>query len=283
MKKFSIRVLIIVVALIGVVMLALVSCKPPEVETTPLQTPTISTGDLQIEVTDLYGQPLPGAKAVSGEQPSGQLKLTGLTDTNGTVLFSGIKSGNYVFTVSVADYVPAEINVPVQGGQVNKITVNLAKTVYAPDDILFTPGGPSYRANHQQAGVTNPWPPIEMTTVTLANPRYPAKITYRDYIETAPGETRNNIFYVILPDVDPSERNLPVLDVSLQVVNLPPGITAVQTDMQWHGSGPTRRCVTPMVIAISDEVKAGEYVFNIDVVLNGVDYGSLLCKLKVTP
>ena len=93
--------------------------------TPPPSTSILSTGDLQIKVANLDDRPLPGAKVVSEEQPFGQLKVTGLTDTSGKVLFSDIISGDYMFNISLADYAPVEMTVIVQGGQINTIPVTM--------------------------------------------------------------------------------------------------------------------------------------------------------------
>ncbi len=206
--------------------------------TPPPATSTPPNGNLQTKVTDLYGKPLQGAKVVSEEQPDGQLKVTGLTDASGTVTFNDIKSGNYRFYVSHADYVQTEITVTVQGGQTTSVAVSIAAVGQALDDIVPTPGGPAYRANIQQQGVSNPWPLVQTATATLDNSDNPAQITYRDSIETAPGQNRNNLFYVTLPNVNPYDRSLPALAIALKAENLPAGIFAIQDDLQWHNETP---------------------------------------------
>ena len=58
-------------------------------------TTTTGYGTLKVTVYGLDHQPLNGAKVISNSQPGGQLKVTGLTDLNGTVLFQNIKTGEY--------------------------------------------------------------------------------------------------------------------------------------------------------------------------------------------
>ena len=65
---------------------------------------TTGTGNLTIKVTAGDGELLQGAKVVSNEQPAGQLKVTGLTDNTGTVIFNDIKSGDYDFYINRFDY-----------------------------------------------------------------------------------------------------------------------------------------------------------------------------------
>jgi len=165
---------------------------PPPVGTT---TPT---GNLRIKVSDFGDRALQGAKIVSGTQPDGQPELSGMTDADGTITFENIKQGRYEFTASLADYIQMNIRVTVTGGRTTDVAFHMAHVGEAPDDILPAPGmGPQYRANMtavRRGGthVVNPWPPILGTEVTIGTPPNTAQITYRDYIETEAGQTRNN-------------------------------------------------------------------------------------------
>lgn len=83
--------------------------------------------DLKIMVRGPDGPPLSGAKVVSDTQPEGQLKVTGLTGDDGFVTFSGIKAGNYDFTVSRFGYEPREVSYTVVAGHM-QVTVTLTKS-----------------------------------------------------------------------------------------------------------------------------------------------------------
>jgi hypothetical protein len=256
---------------------ALVQWTPP-----PLPTTTATTGNLQIKVIDSNGQPLQGAKVVSQEQPDGQLKVTGLTDASGDVTFDDIDAGNYSFYISHADYAQLDVSLSVIGSQTTSLTFTLPGIGQAADDIVFTPGGPAYRANVHQMGVISPWPPVPTTNATLGNPGGQAEIEYRNNIQTDAGQTRNNLFYITLPDVSPTDTSLPPLTISLQAQNLPAGIIAVQTDLSWHDGDPARRAAAAMTVQVPADVAAGDYSFNIDVTLNGTDYGTLPCTVSVS-
>jgi hypothetical protein len=95
---------------------------PPAAITSP------TSGNLQIKVTDLTDSPLAGAKVVSEEQPEGQLKVTGGTDSSGIVIFQDIKPGKYRLYVNRFDYIQTDIMVTVTGGQTTSATVNLTAT-----------------------------------------------------------------------------------------------------------------------------------------------------------
>jgi hypothetical protein len=141
----------------------------------------------------------------------------------------------------------------------------------APDDILPAPGrGPVYRANVHQQGVENPWPSIETTDVVLGSGSNEVPITYRNYIETRAGETRNNIIYVTIP-------NKKFRSLSLYSIDIPAGMSLTE-GMRWHGPG---SMASVLVIEISQDVPPGQYAFEIGLEINGKDYGTVPCTIKV--
>ncbi|HUT69009.1 MAG TPA: carboxypeptidase-like regulatory domain-containing protein [Dehalococcoidales bacterium] len=245
---------------------------PPAGTSTP-------TGNLQVEFKNFSDRPLQGAEVVSIKQPDGQPELSGLTDADGIVAFNDIQQGRYEFTVSLADYTQMDIRVTVTGGRTAGVAFHMAHVGESPDDFVPAPGmGPQYRANVLVQGVTNPWPPILGTEVTLGTPPNMAQITYRDYIETEAGQTRNNMFIAYLPGVDPSDATFDAIEVTLSGTDLPYGITVTQ-DWQWHGPGTWNK--TALKIEISPHVEPGEYTFNINVEINGKDYVTVPCMIEV--
>ncbi len=77
---------------------------------------------------DAGGSPLPGAKVVSAEQPEGQLKVTGMTRDDGSVLFTGIRAGTYDFYVNRYEYEQkSNIRIAVTAGQTTDFTVMLER------------------------------------------------------------------------------------------------------------------------------------------------------------
>lgn len=159
----------------------------------------------------------------------------------------------------VREPVPARDMLPMQGGE------------EASDDIMPTPGGPVYRANFHQQGVENPWPPIESREVVLAGNVYSPGVTYRDYMETEVGESRNNILHI-----NTGGRGINKLD--LYTVDRPAGIEVVE-GMCWHGPGPV---AVVLVIEVSQDIAPGQYTFEIGVKINGTDCGTVPCTIKVT-
>jgi hypothetical protein len=83
------------------------------------------TGNLEVHIQDANGVPLAGGKVISNEQPEGQLKVTGSTDSNGNVIYKNIAAGEYTFYISRFDYVQKDFTVNVIGGKTTSLTFTL--------------------------------------------------------------------------------------------------------------------------------------------------------------
>lgn len=182
-----------------------------------------------------------------------------------------------ILILAIAALAGCDNQSPQEQGPTPSSTV--VQTEEAPDDIVYPPGGPAYRANVHQAGVSDRWPPIQSKDVTLNGPSGIAQATYRDYIETEAGKIRNNIFSVYLPDAQPV-NDTKAIELSLEAVDALEGISVTQGD-NVHLSDPARRTKTILKIAIASQIPQGEYNFNIVVKIDGKDYGSVLCTIKV--
>jgi hypothetical protein len=90
-------------------------------------TPT-GNGSLRVLVLGENSVPLAGAKVVSNTQPEGQLKVTGITQADGTVTYDDIKAGDYEFYVSRFDYEQKEFKVIVPAKSTTEIAINLVRT-----------------------------------------------------------------------------------------------------------------------------------------------------------
>lgn len=144
----------------------------------------------------------------------------------------------------------------------------------APDDIVFTPGGLAYRANVHAAGKKNPWPDIESKKVVLGEGLETARVSYRDYIETKAGETRNNLFYLSIISNGVAKS---INDAILEVREIPHGIQIEdgEKSYQWD------RIDMVIVIEVSQQAEPGEYGFEVGVNIDGEDYGKVPCIIKV--
>ncbi len=149
----------------------------------------------------------------------------------------------------------------------------------ANDDIVYPPGGFTYRANVHQQGERD-WPAVQQTEVTLEALSGTIDIQYRDYIETKAGETRNNIFFL-------NGRNAPELLDPLQVyyvaVDLPDGITIERDRQMYGGIGGQDKTSSRVAleISIAPEVTPGEYPFLIHLEYEGKDFGGIPLMIKV--
>ncbi|MDP2729695.1 MAG: hypothetical protein Q8O55_04360 [Dehalococcoidales bacterium] len=139
-----------------------------------------------------------------------------------------------------------------------------------PDDLTYGPGGFTYKANFQQQGVRNPWPPIISKDVVLADN---ITISYRAEIETRAGEIRNNI--VAARKAGGGHENP---ELNLSVSNVPAGIEVKEGE---EGGGLPGTVKHLLIIEISKDVKPGEYTFDIGIEFNGKDYGKIPCTIKV--
>ena len=141
----------------------------------------------------------------------------------------------------------------------------------AADDIIFTPGGPAYRANVHEAGPNNPWPEVQTVIVQLSG-NDAISLRYRENIETKAGETRNNILGLSGVNIF-EKQGTPVVFVPL---NLSAGIAAIEEQTT---IGPMTAAV--MQIGIPPLITAGDYTFNIHVEIDGKDYGQVPCTITV--
>jgi hypothetical protein len=84
-------------------------------------------GTLQVLILDGNGIPVPGAKVVSDEQPEGQLKVTGGTNSEGMVTYRNLRPGTYRFYTTSIEY--KEFDVVVTVGEEVSITIKLEATI----------------------------------------------------------------------------------------------------------------------------------------------------------
>ena len=140
-----------------------------------------------------------------------------------------------------------------------------------PDDVIPSPGGMAYRANVHEQGKPDLWTAVEVGTAVLADN---VTIYYRSDIETRAGELRNNIISVGIP----GRHDLSIRDLNLIVSNLPAGIVVREGEA---GGGLPGTIAQVLIIEISQDVKPGEYIFEINVEFEGKYYGKIPCTVTV--
>jgi hypothetical protein len=148
------------------------------------------------------------------------------------------------------------------------------------DDIVLTPGGPSYAGNTVSANVSHPLTPVDITQVTLSQGSVFAYVSYRAEIETKKPAIRNDIInvFVMGKDISTTQPANAVQGLVIYLLDLPAGV-AVTEGMQISSPLSTS---SVLVFDISEEAKVGTHKFQIDLKINGVDFGTLSCTLKVT-
>ncbi len=148
------------------------------------------------------------------------------------------------------------------------------------DDIILTPGGPTYAGNMHSANVTHPLTPVIMVQVTLSQNSTNANISYRAVIESQKPAVRNNIINVFLmgKSVNTNQPINPVQGITIYTVDLPSGVTITE------GMNLTSPLSTSsvLVLDITADAKTGTHKFKIGLVINGIDFGTLPCTLTVT-
>lgn len=87
--------------------------------------PESRTGNLKVRLQDSNGNPLWGGKVISDTQPEGQLKVTGLTNNDGKVIYNNILPGEYEFYISRFDYLQKNFSVKVIAGKTTSLMFTL--------------------------------------------------------------------------------------------------------------------------------------------------------------
>jgi hypothetical protein len=149
----------------------------------------------------------------------------------------------------------------------------------ANDDIVYPPGGPTYRAKVHEMDKPD-WPPVEEVTKSIEALGGTMRCQYREYIDTATGEIRNNILYLFgedAPDLtDP-------LDVEYYVAGLPDDIGIILGG-HWYGGAAGHNMQSSKVvfqIDITPQVNPGECTFYIVLMYEGEQIAALPCMIKV--
>jgi hypothetical protein len=210
------------------------------------------SGRSAVGITGIRGVPNTGSykwtvpESVGGDSITGINKRILIGPTNITTYGNGGISGVFTIVTPIAP---------------------LYSVMEAADDVIPNRIGLwTYRAD---AANQNQWPEIQQVTQSFAISDT-VSIAYRAYIETFPGQTRNDIIYISdsagqirANSIGPNSY---VGDIKISVVGLPAGITADPgTTIHFH---------------ISSNVTPGEYTFQINAQINGTNC-TLPCAVKV--
>ena len=119
---FKQKILFVFISLILVSSASLTACSTPSTTTT-----SSNTGELKVLVFGEGAVPLAGVSVNSNAEPGGQKKVTGITNSDGIVIYANIISGEYVFHINKVDYEQAAFNVSILIDKTTTVTVNLVR------------------------------------------------------------------------------------------------------------------------------------------------------------
>jgi len=149
----------------------------------------------------------------------------------------------------------------------------------ASDSIVLFDSGPSYVGNSASANKNN-YPPVAITQATVIKGTTQLHISYRADIEGPRGEIRYNIISVFLTgkDINSSspQNNISTFDV--YTLSVPEGL-AITEATEWTGGLSSGSL---LLLNVSDSLSTGKYKFDIGLLVNGDDYGTVPCTLTVT-
>ena len=150
-----------------------------------------------------------------------------------------------------------------------------AITTEAADDLVPIPAGfVEYRAQVEP----NQFGKVETAVITFGAGANAFHVNYRDYIETRPGETRNNAFYIWQQNNQGARQK--ICNVVLSSDDIPAGITVNMNSGYYDSFG--AEWIQIMQINTFSNTQPFTYTFNIGVKINGKDCGTIPCTLKVT-
>jgi hypothetical protein len=89
---------------------------------------TITTGTIQLHVTETDGNPINEANVTTTSHPPGISALTGTTDEAGHIAFNDVPEGSYTIQISKTGYDTKNETISVTASQTTDHTTNLSKT-----------------------------------------------------------------------------------------------------------------------------------------------------------
>ena len=139
--------------------------------------------------------------------------------------------------------------------------------------------GPSYVGNSASANKNN-YPPVSIAQATLVKGTTQAHISYRADIEGPRGETRYNIISVFMTgkDINNDSPQNTIDTLSIYTLSVPEGLS-VKELTQWSSDLASGSILS---LNVPDDYAIGRYKFDIGILVNGEDFGTVPCTLSVT-
>lgn len=157
------------------------------------------------------------------------------------------------------------------------LTINVRASA---DDIVETPGGPTYRARVRGPG-EEPWPPVEEQTVTLGTQG--VQLDYRDFVETKIGECKGILFTLHTTGTEMENKDINYTVGMIENDTLKPLPEPLEIVEMWTYDSPPHLSspVTVILIGTDDRMSQPEE-FNLGVQLEAEGIGVIgLVPLKI--
>jgi len=150
------------------------------------------------------------------------------------------------------------------------LTIDVRKSA---DDIINTPGGPTYRARIPGTG-EEPWPPVEEQTVALGTQG--VQLHYRDFVEMQIGECKGILFtlHTSGTELENKDINYTVGMIEGDKLNpLPEPLELEMVEMWTYDSPPHRTSPVTVVVIRTDYRTDQPHEFNLGVQLEAEGIG----------
>ena len=171
-------------------------------------------------------------------------------------------------------------DVPVQGQVMLPVLENWEPgEPVAGDSVLLLPSSPSYVGNTSSQNPNN-FPSVKITQATLTSETTQAHISYRQIIEGPNNENRYNIITVYLTgkDLNTKDPQNTIAAITVYTVSVPEGLV-ISDAIQWTGGLSSGSILQ---YEIPESLPAGKYKYEIGIIINGTDFGTLPCTLAIT-
>ena len=107
----------------------------------------------------------------------------------------------------------------------------------------------------------------------------PAQVTYRAFIESPAGQTRNSLVTIKLPEPVPFGPDVRLI---VEGIDVPEGIAVSQnTDKQSYPGDPVTRVTGIVEVHIAATATPGEYPFQLKLHIGDTAYGEVPCTVSV--
>lgn len=192
--------------------------------------------------------------------------------------------GTFIGVKTSPDILPGEYELSMQLeakriGVIGRVplTINVKKSA---DDIVDTPGGPTYRARIPGTG-EEPWPPVEEQTVALGTQG--VQLVYRDFVEMETGQCKGILFTLHTSGTELENKDINYTVGMIEDDTLKPLPEPLEIVEMWTYDSPPHQTSPVTVILIGTDCRMNwPEEFNLGVQLEAEGIGVIgLVPLKI--